>query len=528
MERISLPAKLSNLQTMFDFIREASVRQCFSRELINKIQLASEEALVNVINYAYPESNGDLTITTTNKETCLEISITDAGIPFDPLSLPAPDIRAPMEERRIGGLGIFMIREIMDEVTYRREENHNILTLVKFNSCCHSKGSNAVAKNPTDCRWPISFMKKEVFKKGEILFRKGDPADRMFYIAKGAIRLVEIKKIVREGDMIGEMGIFSPFKERTASAVCEEDLETYTMGKDEVIEFFGQDPSLAIELIQTSIKRFIENLKAETAARERIESELRIAQEIQMSMLPVVFPERKEFDLFAMMDPAKEVGGDFYDFFFIDDKRLCFVIGDVSGKGVPAALFMAISKTLIKNEAKRGVSTDEILTRVNNIMYPDNTTCQFVTVFCAILNIETGELQFCNAGHNPPLVCDRSLCACCPDPIAGCDKSGCYHFMKIPGGFVMGVMENTLAQHNSLMVHPGETIFLYTDGVTEAMNPVQEQFSEPRLKKLMTELKDKSVQNIIVRIREEVRAFANGAPQSDDITMLAVRYKGAA
>jgi sigma-B regulation protein RsbU (phosphoserine phosphatase) len=258
-----------------------------------------------------------------------------------------------------------------------------------------------------------------------------------------------------------------------------------------------------------------------------MESELRIAKDIQASMLPVEFPERKEFDLFALMDPAKEVGGDFYDFFFVDDHRLCFVIGDVSGKGVPAALFMAISKTLIKNEAKRGLSTDEILTRVNNIMYPDNSTCQFVTVFCAILNIQTGELQFCNAGHNPPLVFDRSCCGDCHDPIENCDHLGCFNYLKVPGGFVMGVMENKLSQNNSMLIKPGDTVFLYTDGVTEAMNAAQEQFSEERLKTILRQIQKQSVKDIILRMREEVQGFVLDAPQSDDITMLAVRYKGA-
>ncbi len=532
MDHLILPAKLTNLERMFAFIRQAAVRQCFTEEQQDKIQLACEEMLVNVINYAYPGKEGDLEITLENKEGCLEIGIIDSGIPFDPLAHAAPNILAPMEERKIGGLGIFIMRKIMDQVHYRREGEHNVLTMVKYNSCCNSKEapqtSDVSAQDAQACRWPLIFMKKETFKKGDLLFRAGDAADRMFYIAKGAVRLVEINKIVKQGEVIGEMGIFSPLKERTASAACEEDLEVYTMGKDGLIKFFGQDPGLAIELIQLSIKRFIENLKAETAARERIESELRIARDIQASMLPTVFPEQKEFELFAMMDPAKEVGGDFYDFFFVDEKRLCFVIGDVSGKGVPAALFMAITKTLIKNEAKRGLSTDEILTRVNNIMCPDNSTCQFVTVFCAILDIQTGQMQFCNAGHNPPLVYDNSHCENCQDPMERCTHQGCFNYLKVPGGFVMGVMENVLSQNNSMTLLPGDTIFLYTDGVTEAMNPEQQQFSEPRLKNLLREMQDDNIKDMISRMREEVSAFARGAPQSDDITMLAVRYKGAA
>ncbi len=363
-------------------------------------------------------------------------------------------------------------------------------------------------------RWPLEYMKKEEYKKGDTLFKAGDKADKMYYISRGSIRLLEINKTICAGQVIGEMGIFSPFKERTATAVCEEDLEAFTMGRDEVMKFFSQDPTLAITLIQLSIKRFIENLRAETAARERIESELRIAHEIQESMLPKVFPQRPEFELYALMTPAKEVGGDFYDFFFVDEHRLCFVVGDVSGKGVPAALFMAITKALLKNEALRGLPTDEILARVNNILFPDNQSCLFVTIFCCILDARTGEVQFCNAGHNPPLVCGAG---------------GCAEYIKVPGGFVVGVMENTKCDRHTLTLKPGEMLFLYSDGVTEAMDPEHKMFSEERLQAALTQHKDDpALEGMILKLREEVHAFVSGAPQSDDITMLAVRFRGKA
>lgn len=367
--------------------------------------------------------------------------------------------------------------------------------------------------NACSCpRWPISFMKREAFAKGDFLFRAGDKADKMFYISKGAIKLVEINKVVKESEIIGEMGIFSPFSKRTATAVCEEDVETYTMGREEVTKFIGQDPDMAVDLIKLSIKRFIENLTAETKARERIESELRIAQQIQASMLPTVFPVSTSFEIFAMMEAAKEVGGDFYDFFFIDDKRICFVIGDVSGKGVPAALFMAITKTLIKTVAKQGCETDEILARVNNILCPDNQTCLFVTIFCAVLDTSTGTIQYCNAGHNPPLTVSS----------AGTD------YVKVASGFVVGVMENSKCEHQSLKLSPGDTIFLYTDGVTEAMNTEKLQFGEARLKETLARLSSKDVQTMIKVVRRDVFDFAHGADQSDDITMLALKYTGTA
>ena len=364
--------------------------------------------------------------------------------------------------------------------------------------------------------WPLSHMKKEHFKKGDVLFKLGDIADKMYYIQKGSIRLVEINKIVKKGDVIGEMGILSPFEQRTASAICEEDLEAFTMGRDEVLKFLSHDPSLAFNLIQLSIGRFIEYFKREAQARERIESELRIAAEIQTGMLPrkfPPFPERTEFAIFAMMDPAKEVGGDFYDFFFIGKNRLCFVMGDVSGKGVPAALFMAIAKTVLKSEALRGLPAEAILNNLNNILYPDNETGMFVTIFCAILDLETGELEFSNGGHNPPLIC-------------GSDR--CFDFMSLPKGFVVGAIEDSKCSSAKLILKPNDIIFLYTDGVTEAMNPQNELFSEERLKSCLAnlQLQNKDITELIEGVRKEIANFTQGAQQSDDITMLALVYKG--
>lgn len=506
MERLVLPARLDNLERMFTFIRAAASKQGFDPSLVNKIQLASEEALVNVISYAYPAGGGTLEIVCDNLPDRLQITVIDSGKAFDPLALPDPDINAPMEKRRIGGLGIYLMKQIMDEVSYARENERNVLTMVKYYP------ERTAVRKESASRWPVNFMKQENYNKGDVLFKAGDKADRMFYIKSGSIRLPEINKTIKAGEVIGEMGIFSPFKERTASAVCEEDVEAFTMGREEVIKFFGHDPALAIDLIQLSIKRFIENLKAETAARERIESELRIAHEIQSSMLPTVFPQRQEFELFAMMDPAKEVGGDFYDFFFVDENRLCCVIGDVSGKGVPAALFMAITKTLIKTVARQSLSTSEVLARVNNILCPDNQTCLFVTVFFLIIDIKSGMFEYTNAGHNPPLIVAAD---------------GGVEYMKIPGGFVVGVMENVRCEDRKVQLKPGDTIFLYTDGVTEAMDPEQKQFSETRLKAALEKVKTAGPKEMIEAVRREVFSFARGASQSDDITMLAIKLSTA-
>jgi sigma-B regulation protein RsbU (phosphoserine phosphatase) len=300
------------------------------------------------------------------------------------------------------------------------------------------------------------------------------------------VKLTDGVKYIAEGDLDKKVEVYS---------------------RDEV-----EDLANAFNKMTDDLKTYIKNLRETTAAKERIESELKIAHDIQTSMLPRIFPpfpDRKEFDIFATMAPAKEVGGDFYDFFLIDENKLCFLIGDVSGKGVPAALFMVISKTLLKTEALRDSSPDKVLFEVNNILFPDNDACMFATVFCVILNIETGELQFANAGHNPPLLC-----------LDGKD----FEFIKVKKGFVIGGMENTKFVSEKITLKPGDIFFLYTDGVTEAKNPENQLFSDERLKQILSNLKGKDVTEIIQEVRAEVDTFAQGTPQFDDITMLALKF----
>jgi serine phosphatase RsbU (regulator of sigma subunit) len=252
-----------------------------------------------------------------------------------------------------------------------------------------------------------------------------------------------------------------------------------------------------------------------TAAKERIESELKIAADIQMSILPKIFPpfpdKADAFDLHAVIEPAKEVGGDFYDFFYIDEARLCFAIGDVSGKGVPASLFMAVTKTLIKTSATAASDPGSILTRVNKDLSEGNDACMFVTVFLGILNTRTGEILFANGGHNPPLILDRD---------------GSADFLDVPKDPVVGAMEDYVFKTARVTLKPGQSIFTYTDGVTEAMNEKEELFSGERLHGSVSLLAGETTRDVIRKIMKEVKGFAGDAPQSDDITMLMVRYKG--
>ncbi len=265
-----------------------------------------------------------------------------------------------------------------------------------------------------------------------------------------------------------------------------------------------------------SLKKYIRALTETTAAKERIESELGIAHDIQMSIIPKTFPafpNRKEFDIYAIIEPAREVGGDFYDFFLIDDTHLCFVIADVSGKGVPSALLMAEAKTLIKATAKESVSPDQILYRVNNELCMGNDAGMFVTIFLGVLDTATGEVIYSNGGHNPPVIMKRD---------------GRAEFLGVSPALVLGALENFQYFTGRLVLKEGETLFMYTDGATEAMNPANKLFSEERLLRSLMGMSDKPIEEMIGRLTEEIILFAQSAPQSDDITMMALKFTGGA
>ena len=257
-----------------------------------------------------------------------------------------------------------------------------------------------------------------------------------------------------------------------------------------------------------TLKRYIKE------AEERIDAELAFAKAIQHSALPTVHPlydNRKEFDIFASMHTAKEVGGDFYDFYFIDEDHLAFLIADVSGKGIPAAMFMMRSKTIIKSYAESGMSVEEVFTLANEKLCEGNDAGMFVTAWMGILNIRNGKVLFANAGHNHPLVKH---------------SDGTFEYLKSRAGFVLAGMEGVRYRKNELVLEPGDAIYLYTDGVTEATDLNEELYGEDRLHSILEKYKDETMEVICSEIKKDVDLFAGEAPQFDDITMLALKYNG--
>ncbi len=268
--------------------------------------------------------------------------------------------------------------------------------------------------------------------------------------------------------------------------------------------------------MQKELAEYIKNLQATTAAKEKIESELNVAREIQMSIIPKLFPpfpHRSEFDLYAVIHTAKAVGGDLYDFFLMSDTRLCFVIGDVSGKGVPASLFMAVSRTLLRAKADASKSARELADEINIALATDNSSFMFVTFVLCIVDVITNELEYCNAGHNPPFI------------IRDNEK---LEMFESAHGPPFGVSDTVKYSSCKMILRPDDTIVLYTDGVTEAENADHALFEEERLKQVLEKCKGMEPRGICERIVEEVRSFASGVEQSDDITALVFKYRGGA
>ena len=304
-----------------------------------------------------------------------------------------------------------------------------------------------------------------------------------------------------------------PLKQLTdeITNIDEEKVEFHSSVKSgDEIELLGNK----FETAFTKLKEYMINMAAIESERQRIGTELSVATEIQASYLPSLFPafpERKEFDLFATMEPAKEVGGDFYDFFMIDDKHLCLVIADVSGKGVGAAMFMMISKTFLNGQAHFGTSPASILEDVNNRLCENNTAEMFVTVWMGVFDFTTGILKASNGGHEYPFI-QRA--------------GGNYEIYKDKHGLALGAYPGVKYTEYEIQLNKGDAIFVYTDGVAEATNAENELFGTQRALAALNKDPDAEMKTAVLNVKEGIDDFVQDAPQFDDITMLCLRYFG--
>ena len=276
---------------------------------------------------------------------------------------------------------------------------------------------------------------------------------------------------------------------------------------DEMQELHG-----AFSHMQNKLAEYIKHLKETTSAKEKIESELRIAHEIQMSMIPhsfPPFPDLPQVDLYAMLKSAREVGGDLYDFFLMEDEKFCFAIGDVSGKGVPASLFMAVSRTLLRSIADKVQSATKIVNILNKSLAMNNESCMFVTFFMGILDLKTGELTYVNAGHNPPVYVS---------------KNNGIKVFDISKSIPLGLQEDFQYQELTMQLQKGDKIFTYTDGVNEAEDVQSRLFGDDNMLRVIKEHKQQNPRQLIEAMEHAVEKHVAGYPQSDDITMMVVAF----
>lgn len=368
---------------------------------------------------------------------------------------------------------------------------------------------------PESTRLLLEAMQEVVFEEGEDIVTYGaEPEDGMYIITEGHTDVLngqgECVNKLGKGDFIGELGLIND-DTRGATVRATDRVVCANISKNLFFEVANRNKKI-YGMFMNMLYRKTEKLVAE---QERIKSELAIATKIQVGCLEndfSSFNELKDVYVTADMRPAKEVGGDFYDVFMIDDSHLCFAIADVSGKGVPAALFMSMAKIHIKNYASLGLPLDEVAFRVNNQLCYKNEEGMFVTAFICVLDLDTNEMKFINAGHNPPFLM----------------KSGEEFVMLKPkANLVFGMVEDVPYQEQSLMLEKGDVIYLYTDGVTEALNAGDELFGEERLANALNAHRgDIDTTNAFMKhIYAEVDDFADGVSQADDITMVCLSRK---
>jgi sigma-B regulation protein RsbU (phosphoserine phosphatase) len=271
---------------------------------------------------------------------------------------------------------------------------------------------------------------------------------------------------------------------------------------------------LEVERRNRELRDSLDSLRRTRSAKERMESELSIGRDIQMGMLPLefpAFPEREEITIYATVEPAREVGGDFYDYFFVGKDTLCFSVGDVSGKGVPSALFAAVTKTLVSSLAKSGYSPSATLTQVNTELASGNESCMFVTLWLGLLDVQTGRLTYTNAGHNPPYLRRND---------------GTVDVLSGRHGPVAGAMEGMTYTEGAIQLSAGDLVVGFTDGVTEATSTGMDLFGEERLERLLASERVHTPQAAVEEIVAAVHEFERGAAQADDVTVVSVLYRG--
>lgn len=379
-------------------------------------------------------------------------------------------------------------------------------------------------------------------KSGDILFHEGDPGEHLYVVVKGELEILMapdtdnelILNLLHAGEYLGEMSLIQPGGHRTASARARGDVVALSMSRTQFRDLLKRHPHLANAMVQvlsqrldnTNISTFrdlteknrqlqkaFDELKAaqeQLIEKERLERELKVAADIQMSILPDVLPSHEKFDFGGRILPARQVGGDFYDVFDLGDDKFGILIGDVADKGVPSAIFMARAHALIIAEADGAMLPGEVLRMANKHITRLEKSTQFVTALYGVLDTKTGEFAYARAGHEPPLLLD---------------ERGEVHRLPHQPGMALGLWEDIVLDEFSLFLPQGSCLMMFTDGMTDCRNPRGEPFGLERIKDTLTRLKEDSAQSGCDLLFDTLRKYQNGSKQDDDVTLVAIHAK---
>ena len=377
---------------------------------------------------------------------------------------------------------------------------------------------------------------------GDILFHEGDPGEHLYVVVSGELEILMgpgtddelILNILHEGEYLGEMSLIQPGGLRTASARARGDVTLLSMSRDQFKDLLARHPELSAMMVSVlsqrldstdvatfrdltqknrQLQKAFDELKAaqeQLIEKERLERELKVAADIQMSILPDVLPVHEKFDFGGRILPARQVGGDFYDIFFLDENKIVVLIGDVADKGVPSAIFMARVHALIIAEADNADTPGEVLRIANKHITRLEKSTQFVTALYGVLNTQTGEFSYARAGHEPPLLLHAD---------------GNVQRLPHKPGMALGLWENIILDENSLLLPPGSLLVMFTDGMTDCRNPRGEPFGLDRIQMAMAGLWGTTAQPCCDRLFDTLMMYRSGSKQDDDVTLVAIHAK---
>jgi serine phosphatase RsbU (regulator of sigma subunit)/anti-sigma regulatory factor (Ser/Thr protein kinase) len=570
---LTLPGNLDALSPIRDYVKAAANTAGLDHTATYKLLLAVDEIATNVVVHGYEEAGlqGDISITAKNEGNRLVIEMLDHGKSYDPNAHQMPDDQGMLQdlsERPIGGLGIMLAKDGVDDLEYHSSELENvhrfIVHLTPPAKPTNPAREQAVSDDQRKLKVLLRISKSlgcevrldpllqliveevttamEAERSTLFLVDRRKPDQLVSRVAEGLgskeIRVLfgigiagttaQTRQVINIPDAYKDPRFnpafdkLSGFRTRSILSTPIIDQTGVLIGVVEVMNrkgrAFTEDDEQFLEAICVDIALALKRAEMVDAYLQSqiLTTSLELAREIQMGLLPKDFPalpELKEVDIHATIIPTFEVGGDLYDFFPLDKDRLCFVIGDVSDKGIPAALFMAMTRTAFKMSALAAPeSIGHTMARVNRFLCDSNPQQMFVTALAGILDLKTGRVEYADAGHEPPFILQAS--------------GGVLKVDKV-GGLVLGFIRDEEFRTGSMQLNPGDTLVLYTDGVTEAMNVKHELFGADAIEKTLSLTGQTAAsQTIIQGLLEGMRVFVGEAEQHDDIAILAIRYLG--